>query len=77
MSEDAALTAERTLMRHQQHTLRERLHLVERRLHDLEMAQHNGAVRTDVHADAIADIRATVALILKDMDQMEREKLTP
>lgn len=70
MEDDAASDANRTLLRHQQHTLRERLHLVERRIHDLEMAQYHGAIRVDAHADAIVEIKTTLTKILAEFEQM-------
>lgn len=71
MDEEAASSADRTLLRHQQHTLRERIHLVERRIHELEMAQYHGAIRVDAHADAITEIKTTLEKILAEFAQME------
>lgn len=67
---DEESAVDRKLLREQQHTLRERLSVVERRLHDLEVAQHQGAVRADVHADSIAEIRATLARIVAELEEL-------
>lgn len=72
MDKDAAsVAADQTLLRHQLHTMRERFHLAERRIHDLEMAQYHAATRTDANADAITDLKASLANMRADLDSMK------
>ena len=56
------------LVQSQVKTLRIQIHAVECRLFDIELAQHMGAVRVDVYAEELKDIRGKLNEIIASLE---------